>query len=142
MKRIYVNEKWCLGCHLCEYYCAFANSGRDDMAKALKDIDLIPRIQVNELGGVSFAASRRHYEKPLCVKGRITGALTIEDGVSRIDRDRCAGCCTCIFCRPYGCVIREQTPRRDIDFRLIKERPQLTAFSKKERAELPGGAVQ
>ena len=36
MKRIYVNEKWCLGCHLCEYYCAFANSGEDNMAKALK----------------------------------------------------------------------------------------------------------
>ena len=29
MKHIYVNEKWCLGCHLCEYYCAFANSGED-----------------------------------------------------------------------------------------------------------------
>ena len=36
MKRIYVNEKWCLGCHLCEYYCAFANSGKSDMVKALK----------------------------------------------------------------------------------------------------------
>ena len=27
MKRVYVNEQWCLGCHLCEYNCAFANSG-------------------------------------------------------------------------------------------------------------------
>ncbi|MEE1172492.1 MAG: 4Fe-4S ferredoxin, partial [Ruminococcus sp.] len=26
MKKIYVNEEWCLGCHLCEYNCAFANS--------------------------------------------------------------------------------------------------------------------
>ena len=37
MKRIYVEEKWCLGCHLCEYNCAFANSGMEDMVKALKD---------------------------------------------------------------------------------------------------------
>ena len=36
MKRIYVNEEWCLGCHLCEYNCAFANSGMSDMATALK----------------------------------------------------------------------------------------------------------
>ena len=36
MKRVYVNEQWCLGCHLCEYYCAFANSGKSDMVKALK----------------------------------------------------------------------------------------------------------
>ena len=37
MKRVYVNEQWCLGCHLCEYNCAFANSGMTDMVKALKD---------------------------------------------------------------------------------------------------------
>lgn len=37
MKRVYVNEEWCLGCHLCEYNCAFANSGMKDMVKALKD---------------------------------------------------------------------------------------------------------
>ena len=34
MKRIYVEEEWCLGCHLCEYNCAFANSGLSDMVKA------------------------------------------------------------------------------------------------------------
>ena len=36
MKRVYVHEEWCLGCHLCEYNCAFANSGCADMVKALK----------------------------------------------------------------------------------------------------------
>ena len=36
MKRIFINEEWCLGCHLCEYQCAYANSGIDDMVKALK----------------------------------------------------------------------------------------------------------
>ena len=48
MKRIYVNEKWCLGCHLCEYYCAFANSGKSDMVKALKNIRIHPRIHIEE----------------------------------------------------------------------------------------------
>ena len=37
MKRVYVNEEWCLGCHLCEYNCAFANSNEDDMILACKD---------------------------------------------------------------------------------------------------------
>ena len=45
MKRIYVNENWCLGCHLCEYYCAFANSGMSDMAK-VKDKPIYPRIHI------------------------------------------------------------------------------------------------
>ncbi len=40
MKRIYVEEKWCLGCHLCEYECAYANSGIADMVKALKGKDI------------------------------------------------------------------------------------------------------
>ena len=44
MKRVYVNEQWCLGCHLCEYNCAFANSGLDDMVKALKGKQIFPKI--------------------------------------------------------------------------------------------------
>ena len=27
MKRVYVNEEWCLGCRLCEYWCVFSASG-------------------------------------------------------------------------------------------------------------------
>ena len=46
MKRVYVNEQWCLGCHLCEYNCAFANSGQTDMVLALKDKPLYPRIHI------------------------------------------------------------------------------------------------
>ena len=105
MKRIYVNEKWCLGCHLCEYYCAFANSGSDDMVKALKDITIHPRIKIEERQGISFAVSCRHCEEPLCVKSCITGALTIYDGVITTDSDKCVGCYTCILSCPYGAVM-------------------------------------
>ena len=48
MKRIYVKEEWCLGCHLCEYNCAFANSGMTDMVKALRGKTIYPRIQVEQ----------------------------------------------------------------------------------------------
>ncbi len=105
MKRIFVNEKWCLGCHLCEYYCAFANSGKDNMVDALKDVKINPRIQIEELEGISFAVSCRHCEEPLCVKGCITGALTIEDGVISVDKEKCVGCYTCILSCPYGAIM-------------------------------------
>lgn len=105
MKRIYVNEQWCLGCHLCEYYCAFANSGQDDMAKALKDMDIHPRIQIEEENGISFAVACRHCEEPYCVKGCITGALTQENGVIQIDENKCVRCYTCILSCPYGCIM-------------------------------------
>ena len=105
MKRVYVNEQWCLGCHLCEYYCAHANSGEPDMIKALKGIEIRPRINIEEHGDIHFAVSCRHCEEPLCVKGCITGALTIKDGVIVVDRERCVGCYTCILSCPYGAVM-------------------------------------
>ncbi len=104
MKRIYVNEEWCLACHLCEYYCAFAETNETDMAKALKGIKIRPRISVEENNGISFAVSCRHCDEPLCVKGCITGAMTINNGVISVDRDRCINCCTCILSCPYGAI--------------------------------------
>ena len=104
MKRVYVNEKWCLGCHLCEYNCAFANSGIDDMAKALKGKTIAPRIRVEEGDSINFAVSCRHCDNPLCVKGCISGALSIQDGVISIDSDKCVGCYTCVLSCPYGCI--------------------------------------
>lgn len=105
MKRVYVNEKWCLGCHLCEYNCAFANSGETNMAKALKDKKIHPRIQIEDGEGISFAVSCRHCEEPLCVKSCITGALSVQDGVIHVDQQKCVGCFTCILVCPYGAVM-------------------------------------
>lgn len=105
MKRIYVNEEWCLGCHLCEYNCAFANSGEKDMVKALKDREISPRVQVEERGNIHFAVSCRHCEEPLCMKACIAGAIYRgEDGAVCIDQDKCVGCCTCVLVCPYGAV--------------------------------------
>lgn len=104
MKRIYVNEKWCLGCHLCEYYCAFAGMNQTDMARALKDIKINPKINIEEKDGISFAVSCRHCLEPLCVKSCITGALSVNDGIITIDKERCVGCYTCILSCPYGAI--------------------------------------
>lgn len=111
MKRVYVNEEWCLGCHLCEYNCAFANSGKTDMVKALKDKVIHPRIQVEDSAdnGIHFAVNCRHCDEPLCVKSCITGALSIQDGVIDVDQQKCVGCFTCIMACPYGAI----TPAED-----------------------------
>ena len=105
MKRVYVDEKWCLGCHLCEYNCAFANSGKKDMASALKNVRIHPRIRVEEKDGVCFAVSCRHCTEPLCVKACISGAMSIKDGVISVDRDKCVGCFSCVMACPYGAVL-------------------------------------
>ena len=112
MKRVYVNEKWCLGCHLCEYYCAAANSvdsfcasDAAALTKALKGRKIYPRIQVEGDNDVSFAVSCRHCETPYCLKSCITGALHLEDGVITCNTEKCVGCHTCILSCPYGCIV-------------------------------------
>ena len=105
MKRVFVNEQWCLGCHLCEYNCAFANSGARDMVTALRGKPIFPRIRVEEGGGVTYAVSCRHCTDPICVRSCISGALHIVDGRVCIDHEKCVGCLTCVLVCPYGAVL-------------------------------------
>jgi len=106
MKKVYVNEKWCLGCRLCEYYCAFAETGKTDIVKALKDLKINPRIKIEEGNKdgkfTTFAVNCRHCEDPICVKSCISGAIKKENGIVSIDKNKCIGCCTCILVCPYG----------------------------------------
>ena len=104
MKRVYVNEEWCLGCHLCEYNCAFANSGETDMARALKEKPIYPRIRVDGDESIHFAVSCRHCQNPICVKSCISGALSIKEDVICIDHNKCVECLTCILVCPYGAL--------------------------------------
>ena len=90
MKRVYVNEEWCLGCHLCEYNCAFANSNEDDMILACKDKSLDARITIEDRDdGVHFAVNCRECKDPLCLKSCIAGAIFRDGDMIRIDKDRC-----------------------------------------------------
>lgn len=112
MKRIYVNEQWCLGCHLCEYECAYANSGISDMVKALKGKSIHPRIRVEDGEGVHFAVNCRHCTEAICVKSCIAGALSRADGGTVvIDKDKCVGCFTCVTVCPFGAIMPAEDGR-------------------------------
>ena len=65
MKRVYVNEEWCLGCHLCEYNCAFANSNEKDMVSALKGKSIFPRIHIEENDKICYNKTKR---KTACIR--------------------------------------------------------------------------
>ena len=103
MKRVYVNEEWCLGCHLCEYNCAFANSGMKAMAQ-LKGKPIFPRIHIEGDDKITYAVSCRHCTDPICVVSCIAGAISKRDGVVVIDKNKCVGCLTCVLVCPYGAL--------------------------------------
>lgn len=103
MKRVYVNEEWCLGCHLCEYNCAFANSGMKAMAQ-LKGKPIFPRIHIEGDDKITYAVSCRHCTDPICIVSCIAGAISKKDGVVVIDKNKCVGCLTCVLVCPYGAL--------------------------------------
>lgn len=72
------------------------------MAAALKDKPLYPRIRVEGDDRISYAVSCRHCADPICVKSCISGALSVQDGAVRFDRNKCVGCLTCVLVCPYG----------------------------------------
>ena len=113
MKKVYVNEDWCLACHLCEYYCAAANSGAANMVAAFRNGKKpVSRIQVEEGDKVNFAVQCRHCDGKPCVRGCIAGALSIVDGVVCCDENKCVGCGTCVLSCPFGCVVFDEANHR------------------------------
>ena len=57
MKRIRINEEYCIGCRLCEVHCLVQHSRSRKLIKAFREErDLIePRLRVEQMGYHSFA---------------------------------------------------------------------------------------
>lgn len=111
MKRVYVNEKWCLGCHLRGYNCAFANSG----ALAKKD------------GGEMFKGKGAGPLKRLFRRDGLLAGYILIGGIDR------AGI--------YTSLIREKTPLDTVNFDILKKLPTPAAFSPENHRKKLGGAV-
>ena len=117
MKKIYIKEQVCFGCHLCEVYCQRQHSQSKDLIKAFKRESPrpLPRLRMEEKDGVSFSMRCQQCEEAPCVYACLTGALNqnAASGVVNVDEERCIGCWTCILVCLFG-VIRQNTRRRKI----------------------------
>lgn len=106
MKKVHVNEDKCLGCRLCEYWCAFSHSGEKYMPDAFNlQKPPVPRIVVEENDKITFAVACRHCDDAICVKSCISGALSKQaDGTVLVDESKCVGCHTCVLVCPFGAI--------------------------------------
>lgn len=116
MRRVYVKEEVCIGCHLCEIYCQLQHSQSEDLIKAFKrEIPRpLPRLRVEERGTVAFSVRCQQCDEAPCLYACLTGALTRDNmtGVVNVDEERCAGCWTCILVCPFGAIGRDTKRRK------------------------------
>jgi carbon-monoxide dehydrogenase iron sulfur subunit len=108
MKRIYIKEEVCMGCHLCGVYCQVEHSPSKDLIKAFKreSPEPLARLSVEVKGHVSLSVQCRHCPEPPCVYACLTGALQKdrESGIVTMDEEKCIGCWTCILACPFGAI--------------------------------------
>jgi len=111
MRSVYVKEDVCMGCGLCEVYCALAHSTSEDLIKAFKRERPRPvaRIYVQRTNGLFLPMQCRHCSDSPCVNACLTGAMQKDPatGAVAVDPDRCSGCWTCIMVCPYGVITRD-----------------------------------
>ena len=110
MKRIFVREEYCLGCRLCEINCLVKHSRSRKIIKAFRTErdTVVPGVQVEESGLVTFAVQCRHCDDAPCIEACITGAMYRDPTTGAVvcEEERCVGCWSCIMVCPAGAVLR------------------------------------
>jgi carbon-monoxide dehydrogenase iron sulfur subunit len=118
MKKVYIKEEICIGCHLCEVYCQLQHARSTDLIKAFKRELPHPlsRLRVEANGSVSFSVRCQQCDEAQCVYACLTGAITRDGttGIIRVDEERCIGCWTCILVCPLGAIRRDTNQRRAV----------------------------
>ena len=108
MKRITIHEEFCIGCRLCEIHCLVRHSNSKKIIKAFRHESdtIVPRVQVEQSGYVSFALQCRHCEEAPCVEACVSGAMCRDPKTAAVlcDQDRCIGCWMCIMVCPVGAI--------------------------------------
>ncbi len=115
-KAILPKEEVCIGCHLCEIYCAVEHSKTKDTIKTFKSEPNppTPRVSVQEKGHLSFALQCRHCDEAPCVAACISGAMTKDKktGLTQYEKEQCVGCFTCVMVCPFGTISPDEDGKK------------------------------
>jgi carbon-monoxide dehydrogenase iron sulfur subunit len=115
MKRIVANTAKCLGCRTCEWACALAHAGTDDLVKAVFVQGSKPRIYIEAAGGFAVPLQCRHCDDAPCVSVCPSGALSRKrDGEPvAVNQGKCIGCAYCVEACPFGVIVLAQCSSPD-----------------------------
>ncbi len=116
MRRVYVKEQVCIGCHLCEVYCQLQHARSKDLIKAFKRESSRPlaRLSIEQRDPVSFSMRCQQCDDAPCVSSCLTGALSRDpdSGLVSVDEQRCVGCWTCLLVCPFAAIKQDKEQKK------------------------------
>lgn len=134
MGKILVKPEVCIGCHLCEIWCAVSHSRTKDIIKSFlyENEKPVSRIIVEEEIPLTFALQCRHCNEPDCVFACISGALykNLKTGKVVHEAAKCVGCYSCVMACPYGCIVIDKGNKKVVKCDLCDGQDSLFCVSK------------
>lgn len=102
--RVKAVAEYCIGCGLCEIYCAAHHDGyQGNVIKAFKKGKPLTRSNLIRDLYRSWFNTCSHCQDAPCINGCISGAMQRDErGIVFVDIDRCVNCCTCVMLCPFG----------------------------------------
>jgi len=121
-----VTAEKCAGCHICELLCSLFHFRVNNPKKS--------RIRVQTLfpePGINKPIVCRQCKKPACMEACPVNAITIENGLVKLDEEKCTGCLECVQACPFGALFTHPDIPYPLKCDLCGGEPQCTKCPKR-----------
>lgn len=121
----------CAGCRVCQLICSLFHFKVNNPKKS--------RIGVQTLfpePGVNKPIVCRQCKNPACMEVCPTGAITVEDGIVKLDEEKCDGCLACVDACPFGALFTHPDIPYPLKCDLCGGNPQCIIMCPKEAIKL------
>jgi Fe-S-cluster-containing dehydrogenase component len=131
-----IDQKRCMGCNACTIACKQSNATRPGVfwnRVYTREVGVYPHVRLSFMPALCM-----HCDDPPCLAVCPTGAThRLDNGIVKVDKDKCIGCRVCMFACPYSArYFNEGEPKS------YYPETQPTPYEKVRRGEHLKGTVE